>query len=164
MDFDRFLCEKRDEVLLSLKAGAQEVWKSRWHNTEGFDEYWQGDEVFQNLFTGFDSIKSQVLSVECGEIRSDINTISCRFFEAIGDFFDEHIDEFESLSLDTGAKIETPDVGIWRQEWELYSTTTKTIVTKPSQRLGPKGKGLRTEYRRERIPDNTLARSFYSHF
>ncbi|EXA28489.1 hypothetical protein FOVG_19911 [Fusarium oxysporum f. sp. pisi HDV247] len=43
-------------IWLSLRAGAEEVWKSRWHTTQGFEKHWQGDEVFQNLFTGALSI------------------------------------------------------------------------------------------------------------
>ncbi|KAI3572095.1 hypothetical protein IWW34DRAFT_795275 [Fusarium oxysporum f. sp. albedinis] len=154
MDLDRFLREKLDETCQSLKASVEQVWVARWHNTEGFEEHWQGDEVFQDLFTGCKSLISRILSVECEKIRSDIITISCQCFEALRYYFDEHSDEFVNLSLDintldedAGANIQPPVVDIWQQEWECMTTESALLHVNQNYRYetmpapGTKGEG-----------------------
>ncbi|KAK2667806.1 hypothetical protein RAB80_016997 [Fusarium oxysporum f. sp. vasinfectum] len=126
MKFRMFLGKKGDAIRRSLRAGEKRIWKSKRRPTKEFEEHWQQDEVFQNMFTGYDSLIFQLL-------RSDTITTFRQVFKDIGVFFDDHRDVFDSLSLDIDdlpedkrVKIQTPDVKIWQGEWKrrtmIYST------------------------------------------
>ncbi|KAI3565924.1 hypothetical protein IWW34DRAFT_385000 [Fusarium oxysporum f. sp. albedinis] len=121
LNFRIFLGKKGDDIRRSLRAGEKCIWKSKRLPTKEFEEHWQPDRVFQNLFTGYDSLILQLL-------RSGITAFR-QIFEAIGIYFDDQWDVFDNLSLDIDnlpederVKIQTPDVKRWQTEWKRMTT------------------------------------------